>query len=182
MVLRYHVLGTLSATLILYVWGMAVHLGFHTAIDAIPLLDEARETKLVEALKHPPVALEDGVHMGASGLFLVVNTTGNKTDTFSGLSFGSTLCAQLLINMVVALLLTVIIVKLPGTTIRSQAGFLTLIGLAAGLFVILPQWNWYGFGPKLTAVNLLDIVGGWLLSGLALAWLARRWAVTSTTQ
>jgi len=63
MVLRYHVLGTLSATLILYVWGMAVHLGFHTAIDAIPLLDEARETKLVEALKHPPVALEDGVHM-----------------------------------------------------------------------------------------------------------------------
>lgn len=180
MLLRYHVLGGLAAALILFVWGVAVHLGVHTALDAIPVLEETQETQLIKTIKHPPLALEDGIHMGASGLLLVVNTTDDQTDTFSGLSFPGTLGAQLMINGVVALLLTVIVVKLPGTTIRGQAGTLALVALAGGLFITVPQWTWYGFGLKLTIVNLLDIVGGWFLAGLALACLARRWTASST--
>ncbi len=35
--------------------------------------------------------------------------------------------------------------------------------------MIHAQWTFYGFGWKLMVVNILDIIGGWFLAGLALA-------------
>lgn len=175
---RYYLLGTLAATWTLYFWGMAMHLGLHEAIQAIPVLSEVEETHLVDTIQDPEVALQDGVSMGRHGLFLVVSTLDDGTDTFSGLSFAGTMVAQLLIYLVVGLVLSVIIVKLPAATILGRASTLALVGLAAGLFTFLPQHIWYGFGLKLTVVNVLDITGGWFISGLTLAALAKRWKVT----
>jgi hypothetical protein len=178
--LKYYGLGTLAATFTLYLWGAAMHLGVHTAVQAIPVLDEAVETQIITALQDPAVAIPDGIHMGGRGLFLIVSTLDEGTDTFSGLSFPGTLTAQLLVCMLVGGLLSIIVLRVRATSILGTAADVTLIAVAAASFTCLPQWCWYGFGPKFTAVNMLDIVGGWFFSALVLAWLARRLAPPSS--
>lgn len=173
MVGRKQLLGILAATGILFVWGMATHIGLHGALDAIPVLKTAQEEKVIEALQNPSVALADGVYMGSRGLFLVVNTLADGTDVFSGLSFPQVLIVQLVICGMVAWFLLVIVGQLSGKSVRQRAALLGLLGLAAGICVCLPQWTFYGFGLKLTIVNVLDIAGGWFLAGLVLARLAQ---------
>ena len=77
--------------------------------------------------------------------------------------------AQLVICILVALLLLLIVRQLNGQSVRQRALVLGLMGLAAGFSVCLPQWSFYGFGLKLTIVNIVDIAGGWFLAGLVLA-------------
>ena len=178
--LKYYLQGTLATTVTLFVWGMIMHVGLHDAIQAIPIMDETVETQLATSLQDPAVALPDGVHMGARGLFVVISTLDNNTDTFSGLSLPGTLTAQLLICLVVGGLLSTIVLKLRTSSILETGINTALIALAAASFSCLPQWSFYGFGAKLTAVNMLDIVGGWFFSGLILAWLARRSDTQST--
>jgi hypothetical protein len=170
---RKQLLGILAATGILFVWGMATHVGLHGAIDAIPVLKTAQEEQVMAAVQKPDVALADGVYMGSRGLFLVVNTLADGTDVFSGLSFSQVLIVQLFICGMVALLLSLIVGQLSGKSVIQRAALLGLMGLAAGLCVCLPQWTFYGFGLKLTIVNVVDIAGGWFLSGLVLARLAQ---------
>ena len=107
--------------------------------------------------------------MGSRGLLLVVNTLADGTDVFSGLSFPQVLIAQLVICGLVALLLSLIVGQVSGQSVRQRTALLGLIGLTAGLCVCLPQWSFYGFGLKLTIVNIVDIAGGWFLAGLILA-------------
>ena len=169
MVGKKQLLGILVATGILFVWGMATHLGLHGALNALPVLKTVQEERVIAAVQKPDVALADGVYMGSRGLLLVVNTLADGTDVFSGLSFSQVLIVQLFICGLVALLLSLIVGQLSGKSVRQRAALLGLMGLAAGICVCLPQWTFYGFGLKLTIVNVADIAGGWFLSGLVLA-------------
>ncbi len=162
-------LGILAATGILFVWGMATHVGLHGALEAIPILKTAQEEQVIAAVQKPDVALADGIYMGSRGVFLVVNTLADGTNVFSGLSFPQVLIVQLVICGLVALLLSLIVGQLSVQSGRQRAALLGLMGLAAGLCVCLPQWTFYGFGLKLTIVNIADIAGGWFLAGLVLA-------------
>ena len=162
-------LGMVFATGILFVWGMATHVGLHGALDAIPILKTAQEEQVIAAIQKPDVALADGIYMGSRGLLLVVNTLADGTDVFSGLSFPQVLITQLVICGLVALVLFLIVGQLSGQSVRQRAGLLGLVGLVAGLSICLPQWTFYGFGLKLTIVNIVDIAGGWFLAGLVLA-------------
>jgi hypothetical protein len=179
MLTRYHLLGTLAAMLTLFFWGAVVHMGLHEAITAIPVLDEANETQLVETLR--TVTPEDGIYMGARGILLVVSSLDEDTDTFSGLSFPGTLASQLVVCAVVGLMLSFIVLKIPGTSVLEKGKCLALIGLAAGIFISLPGWIWFGLGPRFTIVNIVDIVGGWFLAGLVLATLAKRTTAAAAT-
>ena len=146
-----------------------MHVGLHGALEATPILKTAQEERVIAAVQKPDVALADGIYMGSRGIFLVVSTLADGTDVFSGLSFPQVLITQLVICGLVALLLSLIVGQLSGKSVRQRAGLLGLMGLAAGLCVCLPQWTFYGFGLKLTIVNVLDIAGGWFLAGLVLA-------------
>ena len=177
---KYYVCGTAATTFTLYIWGAAMHLGVHTAVQAIPVLNEAVETQVITTLQEPAVAIPDGIHMGGRGLFLIVSTLDDGTDTFSGLSFPGTLTAQLLVCILVGYLLSIIVLRIQTHSILETGANVALIALAAASFICLPQWCWYGFGPKFTAVNMLDIVGGWFFSALVLAWMAQRFDTRST--
>lgn len=176
---RYHLLGTLAAMLTLFIWGAVVHMGLHEAITAIPVLDEANETQLIETLRK--VTPEDGVYMGARGILLVVSSLDEDTDTFSGLSLPGTLASQLIVCAVVGLMLSFIVLRIPATSVVGTAKCLALLGLAAGLFAHLPMWIWFGLGPRFTIVNIVDIAGGWFLAGLVLATLAKRSTAAAAT-
>ena len=162
-------LGIGLATLILFAWGMLMHVGLHGGLEAITIMDASQEDQVIEMVQDPEVTLSDGVYMGSRGIFLVVNTLADGTNVFSGLSFPMVLTVQLIICAMVAGFLAIIVGQLPKQSIRQRATLLGFLGLAAGIFVCLPQWTFYGFGWKLTVVNILDIAGGWFLAGLVLA-------------
>jgi hypothetical protein len=162
-------LGIVLATLILFAWGMLMHVGLHEGLEAITIMDVSQEDQVVEMVQEPGVTLPDGVYMGSRGIFLVVNTLADGTNVLSGLSFPMVLIVQLIICAMVAGFLAIVVGQLPEKSIRQRAMLLGFMGLAAGIFVCLPQWTFYGFGWKLTVVKILDIAGGWFLAGLVLA-------------
>jgi hypothetical protein len=166
---RRQLLAILAATGILFVWGMATHVGLHGVLDATPILKTSQEEQVIAAIQEPDLALADGIYMGSRGLLLVVSTLADGTDVFSGLSFPQVLMTQLVICFLLALWLHLIVRQLTGQSVRQRAVLLGLMGLAAGFSVCLPQWTFYGFGLKLTIVNMVDIAGGWFLAGLVLA-------------
>ena len=49
----------------------------------------------------------------------------------------------------------------------------TLLGLFAWLSIDVSYWNWYGFPTPYLLASLVDQVGGFLLAGLAIAWIVR---------
>ncbi|MBC7901598.1 MAG: hypothetical protein H7070_16270 [Saprospiraceae bacterium] len=49
-----------------------------------------------------------------------------------------------------------------------------LIGLAAWLSIVVSMWNWYGFPGNYTLAQGVEQTVGWLLAGLAIAWLLER--------
>ena len=58
------------------------------------------------------------------------------------------------------------------TTLRSYGArvlFVTEIGLAAWLTLQVSYWNWYHFPTAQTGAELVDLVGGFLVAGLAIA-------------
>ena len=166
---RRQLLASVVATGILFIWGIATHVGLHGALNATLILKTGQEEKVIAAIQDPDLALADGIYMGSRGLLLVVSTLADGKDVFSGLSFSRVLMAQLGICILVALLLLLIVRQLNGQSVRQRALVLGLMGLAAGFSVCLPQWSFYGFGLKLTIVNIVDIAGGWFLAGLVLA-------------
>src|SRR5947208_1503265 len=59
------------------------------------------------------------------------------------------------------------------TPYKRRVAVTTLFGLFAWLSTDVGYWNWYGFpGPYIVA-SLVDRVGGFLLAGLVVGWLAR---------
>jgi hypothetical protein len=50
-----------------------------------------------------------------------------------------------------------------------RIGFLAVAGLAAGVIADLPNWNWWGFSGRYTAVSIADSMLTWLIAGLVIA-------------
>jgi len=86
--------------------------------------------------------------------------------------FGSVPLAMLrafLIGALVSVLMTWLLLQTDGLSYWQKVGFVSGIGLAAGLICRLPDWNWHGYSTAFTAVQMCDHVAGAFLSGLALA-------------
>jgi len=48
------------------------------------------------------------------------------------------------------------------------------VGLAAGIEILLPEANWYGFPLQTQLAELADLVIGWFILGIVLAALRQR--------
>ena len=57
-----------------------------------------------------------------------------------------------------------------GLTFGGRVGFVAMAALAAGVFIHVPYWNWYGFSTAYTLVQMAELVVGGLLSGIVIAW------------
>jgi hypothetical protein len=88
-------------------------------------------------------------------------------------SFPRALLTQLLYQMLAALLLTWLLLHTSGLSYARRVAFLAVAGLAASAIADLPYWNWYGFPPAYTVVNLIDYTLTWFLAGLVIAKVAK---------
>lgn len=84
-------------------------------------------------------------------------------------SFPKALIAQVLYQMLAALLLTWMLLQTSGLSYARRVAFLAVAGLAASVIADLPNWNWWGYSGMYTAVNLIDYTLTWLLAGLVIA-------------
>lgn len=80
----------------------------------------------------------------------------------------------LAIEMLGAFLIGVVLLMAPLEDYWGRVKVVTLVGLAAGVLVRLPDWNWWGFSTRFTLLAILDLVIAWFLAGLVIAKLVRR--------
>jgi len=168
MKIRYLVLGTLAAGITLFLWGAISHM-------AIPWEDLALrgfkdDRALVEAIKVQTPS--NGMYFAPQGVFVAVSLTpdlANKTQ-----SLGPSLIRQLFIEFAVGFVLSLILLWTPVRTAIGAASLFGLMGIAAGIEQLLPQWNWYGFSGIFTTLEFFDLVIGWALAGLVLGFLRKR--------
>ena len=77
---------------------------------------------------------------------------------------------QTVVSIIAAFLLAQTIL----VSYAARAGFVALIGLAAGLTTNVSYWNWYGFpGDYTVAYAGIDIIG-YIVAGLAIAAILKR--------
>lgn len=81
---------------------------------------------------------------------------------------------SLIIQIIGAFFAAWLLVRAKAMTYMKQVGFVTMIGLFAGIVSALPAWNWMCFSTSWTIVALLDLVIGWFLGGLAIAKLVKK--------
>jgi hypothetical protein len=88
-------------------------------------------------------------------------------------SYARGIVIQFLTQVLAAFLLTWLVLKTGGSSYGGRVVFLTVVGLAAGVIVELPNWNWWGFSNNYTAVAITDCALTWLIAGLVIAKVAK---------
>jgi hypothetical protein len=88
-------------------------------------------------------------------------------------SFGRALVFQFLGQFFAACLLLLLLSKTSGLSYIQKVMFLGIVGLASGVIVDLPNWNWWGFSTGYVFADILDSGVTWVLAGLAMVKLAR---------
>ena len=61
-----------------------------------------------------------------------------------------------------------------GMSYRRRVGFVTILGLLAGITAIVPFWTWWSFPCGYTLVTIADITIAWFFAGLIMAKLIKR--------
>ena len=100
--------------------------------------------------------------------FVVYQPQGRDTNA----AFGPMLGAQLGSTVLAGLLAAFVAAGIPGSRLRRVLS-VTAFGLFAWLAVSVPFWNWYRFPADFTLAALIEHGVGWLLAGLAIAWILR---------
>lgn len=180
---RGHLVGALLAALVVFVWSAVSHMfiPWHEATlntfsneadvaaammagsdgDGIYILpyadagDEAAYQAATERMKLGPVAFvalrRGGVSPMSPHLFIW----------------------QFVFQFIVALILARLLACIGDIPYSVKLRLIVMIAVLAGVMVHLPQMLWWGFGGAYTAVNMIDLIVGWLLGGLVLLRFAR---------
>jgi hypothetical protein len=165
-------LGGLLGGVAMYVWVSIswMVLPFHNA-SLLKFKDEAAVTTAIAANIAGP-----GIYMLPKGhgeaemkqwqtgptAFAAVRTGGNS-------SMIAPLAIQLVGTLIAGLLIAWMLSHTSGLGYWCKVGFVTAIGVLAGILVLIPEWNWFGFSIAHTGAQFLDLVVGWFLGGLVLA-------------
>lgn len=173
--------GSLVAGIVLFLWGCAAWLFLPTYTNFKDIIDEEAVVRtLNESLpekgiyyfpKHPDQSAESigewnrKVREGPTGI-LVFNPQGHGPLGIR--KFGAALLAQWAAALIVAYLLSQTLASKP--SFRHRWLFGALIGCVISLTAYLPDWIWYGFPGSYTANLVRDMVFGWVLAGLILAY------------
>jgi hypothetical protein len=158
----YLVTAAVIGGIVSFGWGAVSHLaGVFPGTEPKAFADS---NAVVQAVKAN--APENGIYFEGRGLFAVVAFRPDMGPKFA--SMVPSMAIQLLIEIAVALVLAWVLLRLPPMTAFQTGILLAIIGLAAGIEELLPQWNWYGFPSSSTAAEALDLVIGWFLLGLVL--------------
>ena len=166
---KYLLVGTLLATVVLYAWQVVsnVALPWHEAT----MRTFADDTAVVQTLRAN--APQNGVYFAPQGVLASISMSPDFADKTQ--QMGPMMAKQVAINIAVAFLLTMLVLRMRPDR-PFQAGItLGLAGLAAGLMTQLSNWNWYGFALPFSLVNAIDLAIMLGLTGLSLGLLYRKW-------
>lgn len=167
---RFLVVGTLAAALTLYVWQVVsnVALPWHEA--TMYMWEGPTNDAVVQAVR--AAAPENGVYFSGQGILAAVSMRPDLADKTQ--MMGPMMAKQIGIDLVVALLLALVVLRTGTTTPARTAATLGLAGLAAGLVTELSNWNWYGYDLAFSLVNVAELAVAWFLAGLTLALVHRK--------
>lgn len=83
------------------------------------------------------------------------------------------LVLSFIIQVIGAFIISWMLSRTKGLTFWHKVKFVTIFGLGVGVLGLLPSWNWLGFPGGYVFVNVVDLIIGWFLAGLAIAKLVR---------
>lgn len=80
----------------------------------------------------------------------------------------------LIILIISAYLIAWLLSQTKGLKYAKRVAFVALVGLVCGMLSYLSNWVWYSFSCSYVLVNMLDLILGWGLAGLAMAKFSKR--------
>jgi hypothetical protein len=171
--------------IVMFIWGALSHMVFQIGDSGIAPLpnEDAVISALRTNVKEPGVYFFPGMDMkaeltpeqeaawtekykaGPVGL-IVYRPVGQEpmTPKMLGVELGSNILACLLAAFVLAMGIPSFIKKVIAAT---------LIGVIGWMSIVASYWNFYGFSDKFVLAELCDQVIGWLLAGIAIAFIVR---------
>ncbi len=168
------ILGAVLGGLVAFVWGAVSHMALGFTESSIMTLQE--EDAVAQSLLNS--APKSGVYMypqggsdeeamkkmaeGAPIVFMAIRREGMT-------SIVTPMLAQIVIEMLGALLFTWLLTRATGLSYLASAGFVAIAALAGAIVSQLPMWNWYGLSFRFVGWELLDAAIGGFLSGLVIA-------------
>jgi len=165
MPLRFLIVGTLTGGLALSL------LGWFTAGILPPRFRPFKDPHaVVEAIRAN--VSENDIYTAPQGLFVAVSL---RPDLSSPLQpFAPHILGQFVVEFAVALCLSVLLLATPIRSPLPAAGFFGLIGLAAGLEMHFPEWNWAGFPMSHLLAGTGYLAVNWFVTGLVLGAVRRK--------
>ena len=134
------------------------------------------QVELIDAIR--PYAAGNGIYYSSYGVFAVMSVLPDRSDKAAGI--GSRLAGELALDMVVALALAALLQAITCSAVLERAGVLALAGLAAALVTYGSDTIGYGFPLAYAFARAMELVVGFFLAGLVLAWLAQRMSPTES--
>lgn len=92
-----------------------------------------------------------------------------KAGGMSSSSMGMGFIIYLVTQMLAAMLITWVLLKMPGLTFMGRAGVVVAIALIGGIIYELPMLIFWHFPVGHSMVNIIDSLVGWFLAGLVIA-------------
>jgi len=161
--------------LALFLWGGLAHtvlglgsVGIQNLPRSQPMMDELKATATQSGFYlFPPIDAAGKVPPenagGAYGMMIYHNAGAGGPMT-------GQLASEFILNVVLALFAAILLsLASKLTDYVRRVGFVTLVGLIAGLMLNVEYWNWYGFPLSYTLASIFVVVIGFLLVGFIAA-------------
>ena len=164
---RYLLVGTLVTAVTLFVWQALANtvIPWHSA--PMRTTTAAQDAAIHGAL---PV---NGMYYSLAGVLVVVNAAPDFHDRSR--EMGAPLARQFVIDIVIALLLAFVALRLPRRHKALETGI--TVALAAAAFaacLAISDWNWYGYPFAFALSNVADPAVQGFLAGVLLGWARHR--------
>lgn len=85
-----------------------------------------------------------------------------------GVNIGKMMGAAIFFDVLAALLVTMLVLKIGGTY-AGRVSFIVTIALAVSLIAFVPNWVWFGYPSRWVLTMMADTLVAWLLAGLVIA-------------
>jgi hypothetical protein len=92
-----------------------------------------------------------------------------QTEGMNSTAMGTRYIIHFLTQIIAAMLITWLLLKMPGLTFMGRTGVVVVIALIGGIMYELPMLIFWHFPLGHTLVNLIDSLIGWFLAGLVIA-------------
>lgn len=161
--------GGVVGAIVLFLWGAVSHMAMPWANQWV--LPFPNAPAAVETLK--TLTPQNGVYYEPHGYFLATSPVPSGADKSANM--GPMLASEFATNLLTAMVLAGLLVAFRTRSLRRLALLGATMAIAASLDVHLSFWTWYGFSWKFTLLNIIDLVIGWFLASIAIAWVLNKW-------